>query len=102
MGGKAKVEAVVSGIAAQGDVEEWSSDRTAENNFPWEKEHIYTSALNLKAHHAKELLRQRIMGEEVELCGVWGQSRVGGRGIVEPRPQRQMLSKQLHIVLYPL
>lgn len=42
------------------------------------------------------------MGEEVKLCGVWGEGRVGGRGIVEPRTQRQVLSKQLHVILYPL
>lgn len=61
---------------------------------------FYQSAVN--AHHSKELLRQRVMGEEVELCRVWGEGRVGGRGIVEPGTQRQMLSKQLHIILYPL
>lgn len=42
------------------------------------------------------------MGEEVELRGVWGEGRVGGRGIVEPGTQRQMLSEQLHVILYPL
>lgn len=54
------------------------------------------------AHHSKELLRQGVMGEEVKLCGVWGQRRVGGGGVVEPSAQRQVLSKQLHVVLYPL
>lgn len=42
------------------------------------------------------------MGEEVQLCGVRGEGRVGGGRIVEPRTQRQMLSQQLHVVLYPL
>lgn len=42
------------------------------------------------------------MGEEVKLGGVWGQGGVGGGGIVESRTQGQMLSKQLHIILYPL
>lgn len=46
----------------------------------------------LIAHHSKELLWQRIMGEEVELCGVRGEGGVGSRGVVEPRAQRQMLS----------
>lgn len=58
--------------------------------------------LNVFAHHSKELLWQGIVGEEVKLCGVWGQGWVGGRGIVEPSTQRQVLSKQLHVVLYPL
>lgn len=42
------------------------------------------------------------MGQEVELCGVWGECRVGGRRIVKPSTQRQMLAKQLNIILYPL
>lgn len=42
------------------------------------------------------------MGEEVKLCGVWGEGRVGGRRIVEPRTQREVLSEQLNIILYPL
>lgn len=54
------------------------------------------------AHHSKELLWQGVMGEEVKLCGVWGESRVGSGGIVEPRTQGQVLSKQLHVILYPL
>lgn len=33
--------------------------------------------------HSEELLWQGVMGEEVELRGVWGEGRVGGRGIVE-------------------
>lgn len=61
-----------------------------------------TSRNEVWIRHSEELLRQGIMGEEVKLCGVWGEGRVGGRGIVEPRTQRQVLSKQLHVILYPL
>lgn len=52
--------------------------------------------------HSKELLWQGVVGEEMELSGVWSEGRVGGRGVVEPSTQRQVLSKELHIILYPL
>lgn len=42
------------------------------------------------------------MGEEVKLCGVWCEGRVGGGRIVEPSTQGQVFSEQLHVVLYPL
>lgn len=54
------------------------------------------------AYHSKKLLRQRVMGQEVELCGVLGECWVGGRWIVEPGAQRQVFSEQLHVILYPL
>lgn len=54
------------------------------------------------AHHSEELLRQRVVGEKVKLRGVLGECGVGGRGVVEPSPQRQVLPQQLHVVLYPL
>lgn len=38
----------------------------------------------------------------MKLGGVWCEGRVGGRRIVEPSTQRQVFSKKLHIVLYPL
>lgn len=52
--------------------------------------------------HSKELLWQRVMGEEVELCGVRSEGRVGGGRIVEPGTQREVLPEQLHVILYPL
>lgn len=42
------------------------------------------------------------MGEEVELCGVWCEGRVGGGRIVEPSTQREVFSEQLHVILNPL
>lgn len=54
------------------------------------------------AHHSEKLLRQRVMGEEVKLCGVLGESRVGCRWIVETSAQRQVFSQQLYVILYPL
>lgn len=64
---------------------------------PWE-----TPRNKVWIGHSEELLRQGVMGEEVELCGVWREGRVGGGRIVEPSTQRKVLSKQLHVVLYPL
>lgn len=58
--------------------------------------------MNRIAHHSEELLWQRVMRQEVELCGVWCECRVGGGGIVEPCPQRQVFPQQLNIILYPL
>lgn len=52
--------------------------------------------------HSKELLWQGVMGEKVKLCGVWSEGRVSGRWVVEAGTQRQVLSQQLHIILYPL
>lgn len=52
--------------------------------------------------HSEELLWQRVMRQEVKLGGVWCEGRVGGGRIVEPSTQRQVLSKQFHIILYPL
>lgn len=56
----------------------------------------------LAAHHSEKLLRQRVVREEVKLRGVLGECRMGGRWIVESSTQRQVFSKQLHIILYPL
>lgn len=56
----------------------------------------------LVAHHAEELLRQGVVGEEVELGGVRCQSRVSGRRVVETGAQRQVFPQQLHVILYPL
>lgn len=42
------------------------------------------------------------MGQEVKLCGVWREGRVGGRRIVKPSAEREVLSKKLYIILYPL
>lgn len=42
------------------------------------------------------------MGEEVELSGVLGESRMGGGRVVEASTQGQVLSQQLHVILYPL
>ena len=50
-------------------------------------------------HHAEELLRQRVVGQEVELGGMRGEGGVGRRGVVEPRPQGQVVAQQLHLVL---
>lgn len=52
--------------------------------------------------HSKELLWQRVMGEEVQLGGVGGEDRVGGRRVVKPGAQREVLAEQLHVILYPL
>lgn len=54
------------------------------------------------AYHSKKLLRQRVMGQEVELGGVLGECWVGGRWVVEPGAQRQVFSEQFHVILYPL
>jgi len=70
--------------------------------------HVFSAKKNkhlciiLIAHHSEEFLWQRIVGEKVKLGGVWCEGRVGGRRIVEPSTQRQVFSKKLHIVLYPL
>lgn len=54
------------------------------------------------AHHSEELLWQRVVGQEVKLRGVRREGGVGGGRIVESGAQRQVLSEQLHVVLYPL